>query len=205
MTRSNREVARALFGRAIEQGGYFTAKQAIEVGYSYSHLDYHLAAGNFARIEHGLYRIPTIPPGEHDELIRLTLWSRNQGDDPQAVVSHESALVLHELSELLPGAIHLTVPPKFRKQALRGCVLHRATLQPEEAEERPGFRVTSPLRTLLDVAEGGTSQDQLAKAVADALARGLVRKKSLEKAMMTLGPASERLQAAVEDRATMSS
>jgi hypothetical protein len=41
--------------------------------------------------------------------------------------------------------------------------------------------------------------------VADALARGLVRKKSLEKAMMTLGPESERLQAAVEDRATMSS
>jgi hypothetical protein len=33
-------VARTLFGRAIEQGGYFTAKQAIEVGYSYSHLDY---------------------------------------------------------------------------------------------------------------------------------------------------------------------
>jgi hypothetical protein len=40
MTRSNRKVARTLFGRAIEQGGYFTAKQAIEVGYSYSHLDY---------------------------------------------------------------------------------------------------------------------------------------------------------------------
>ena len=67
MTRSNREVARALFGRAIEQGGYFTTKQAIEVGYGYSHLDYHLAAGNFERVEHGVYRIPTIPPGEHDE------------------------------------------------------------------------------------------------------------------------------------------
>ena len=121
------------------------------------------------------------------------------------MVSHESALVLHELSELLPGAIHLTVPPKFRKQAPPGCVLHRARLQPDEAEERQGFRVTSPLRTLLDVAEGDTSQEQLAKAVADALARGLVRKKSLEKAMMTQGPASERLQAAVEDRATTGS
>ena len=82
MTRSNREVARTLFGRAIEQGGYFTTKQANEAGYSYSHLDYHRTAGNFERVEHGLYRIPTIPPGEHDELIRLTLWSRNQGDDP---------------------------------------------------------------------------------------------------------------------------
>ena len=149
--------------------------------------------------------MPTIPRDEHDELIRLSLWSRNQGDDPQAVVSHESALVLHELSELLPGAIHLMVPPTFRKQAPPGCVLHRARLQPQEAEERQGFRVTSPLRTLLDVAEGDTSQEQLAKAVADALARGLVRRTSLEKAMRTQGPATERLRAAVEDRATKSS
>jgi hypothetical protein len=39
MARSTREVARALFGKAMEQGGYFTAKQAKEAGYDYSHLD----------------------------------------------------------------------------------------------------------------------------------------------------------------------
>ena len=205
MARSTREVARALFAKAMEQGGYFTAKQAKEAGYDYSHLDYHLHVGNFDRVEHGLYRLPTIPPGEHDEFVRLALWSRNQADASQAVVSHESALVLHELSELLPGTIHLTVPPRFRKQVPPGCVLHRARLRPEDVEERQGFRVTSPLRTLLDVAGGGTSQEQLAKAVADALARGLVRKKCLEKALMAPGPASERLREAVEDRATMRS
>lgn len=157
MARSNREAARALFSRAMGQGGYFTAKQAKDLGYDYAHLSYHLAAGNFERVEHGLYRLPTIPQGEHDELVRLTLWSRNQDDEPQAVVSHESALVLHELSEFLPDAIHLTVPPKFRKQAPRGCVLHRARLASEESAEWQGFRVTVPLRTLLDVAASRTT------------------------------------------------
>jgi len=180
MARSSREMSRALFAVATAQGGYFTAKQARESGYGYSHLDYHVAAGNFERVGHGLYRLSAIPPGEHDELVRLTLWSRDQADEPQAVVSHESALVLHELSELLPGAFHLTVPPKFRKAAPRGCVLHRARLGPVDVEERPGFRVTTPLRTLLDVAQGRTSQEQLAKSVADALSRGLVRRGKLE-------------------------
>src|SRR5439155_7104150 len=114
MARSTREASRQLLALAVEQGGYFTAKQAEEAGYDYSHLNYHVACGNFTRVGHGLYRLPELPPAEQDDLIRLALWSRNREDQPQAVVSHESALVLHELSELLPAQIHLTVPPGFR-------------------------------------------------------------------------------------------
>jgi predicted transcriptional regulator of viral defense system len=182
MIRSARASAHALAGLACEQGGYFTAKQAKEAGYGYRHLDYHETAGNFERVGHGLYRLPTIPPGEHDDLIRLSLWSRNQQDEPQAVVSHHSALVLHELSELLPGEIHVTVPPRFRKPAPPGCVLHKAVLTADDIEERAGFRVTSPLRTLLDVAGGSVSLEQFTNAVREALTRGLVRRKALDAA-----------------------
>src|SRR5437879_3025479 len=87
MPHSSRETARSLFSRALEQGGYFTAKQAREAGYDYPHLDYHVSTGNFERVEHGLYRLISLPPGEHDDLVRLTLWSRNRQDEPQAVVS----------------------------------------------------------------------------------------------------------------------
>jgi predicted transcriptional regulator of viral defense system len=180
MARSTRESVRALNSLANDQGGYFTAKQARAVGYDYPHLEYHLGAGNFERVAHGLYRLSAIPPAEHDELIRLTLWSRNQKDVPQAVVSHESALVLHELTELILDHIHLTVPPAFRKDAPRGCVLHKAVLEPIETEDRGGFRVTTPLRTLLDAATGSVSQEQLEKAVKDALSRGLVRARKLD-------------------------
>jgi predicted transcriptional regulator of viral defense system len=183
----------------MEQGGYFTAKQAKEVGYDYPHLDYHVSAGNFERVDHGLYRLRSLPPGENDDLIRLALWSRNRQDEPQAVVSHESALALHDLTELLPGESHLTVPPTFRKLPPEGCVLHKAILAPADIEERVGFRVTTPLRTLLDAAAGDISQEQLEKAVAEALGRGLVRKKQLAVAART-SRRFYRLQRLLDDR-----
>jgi predicted transcriptional regulator of viral defense system len=184
---------RALHAIAVGQGGYFTAKQAAEAGYGYTHLTYHLKAGNFERADHGLYRIVTIPPAEHDDLIRLSLWSRNRGDVPQAVISHETALSLHQLSDVLPRRVHLSVPRTFRKEPPSHCVLHRATLSRGDAEQREGFFLTTPLRTLLDVAGAKTVTDeQLSRAVDDALERGLVRKLKLEAAVRNT-PGAARL------------
>jgi hypothetical protein len=61
--------------------------------------------------------------------------------------------------------VHLTVPPTIRKAPPKGCVLDKGALSSLEVEERTGFRVTSPLRTLLDVAAGDISQEQLEKAI----------------------------------------
>jgi predicted transcriptional regulator of viral defense system len=165
MARSTTEAARSLFSRALEQGRYFTAKQAKQSGYDYPHLEHHESTGSFQNVSRGLYRLTSLPPSDYDDLIRLRLWSRDRADRPQAVVSHESALVLHELSELLPSRTHLTVPRTFRKAAPRGVVLHKATLAPSDVEIRTGFTVTSALRTLLDAAASETSQEQLTKAV----------------------------------------
>jgi predicted transcriptional regulator of viral defense system len=196
MPRSSREAARTLRATAQDQGGYFTAKQARASGYDYPHLEYHVSTGAFERIEHGLCRLADMPIAQDDDLIRLSLWSRNRADEPQAVVSHESALVLHELTELLPDRVHLTVPPGFRKEPLQGCVLHRAALAPAESEERIGFRVTTPLRTLLDVGAGTTSGEQVEKAVAEALRRGLVRRRQLVEAVRT-NPRPGRIEEAL--------
>ncbi len=150
--RSTREAARALLATGHEQGGYFTAKQARRAGYDYPHMEYHVSTGAFERIGRGLYRLASIPPAENDDLIRLSLWSRNRADLPQAVVSHESALILHDLTDLLPNEIHLTVPRRFRKEPPAGCVLHKAILPRRDVEQRTGFGVTTPSRTLLDAA-----------------------------------------------------
>jgi predicted transcriptional regulator of viral defense system len=184
--RDTLEARRALQALAVVQGGYFTAKQALEAGYSYSHLAYHLKSSNFERAGQGLYRLPGVPLSEHDDLVQLALWSRDRRDIPQAVASHETALALHSLSEIIPPSIHLTVP--------RGVVLHKARLAPPDVEEREGFRVTTPLCTLLDVAAATTvSREQLAKAVADALERGLVRQSQLKAAIRTRPEVASRL------------
>lgn len=176
--RDAQQARRALYAVATTQGGYFTAKQASEVGYGNRHLDYHAGIGNFERVSHGLYRLPTIPLDEHDELIRLSLWSRDRCDQPQAVTSHDTALAFHQLSDVLPTRIHLTVPPSFRKASPPATVvLHKAVLATGDVQEATGFRVTSPLRTLLDVAsEPSFSREQLDKALAEAVERGLVQR-----------------------------
>lgn len=191
--RDTHESLKALYALAATQGGYFTAKQAAAAGYDYSHLAYHLEAGNFERASHGLYRLPTIPTGEHDDLIRLSLWSRDRQDEPQAVVSHASALFLHQLSDVLPQRIHLTVPSSFRKEPLQGCTLHKAHLASKDIEAREGFSLTTPLRTLIDAATtSSVTDEQLERAIQDALRRGLVRESILRTAIGKALPAKRR-------------
>jgi hypothetical protein len=62
--RSPKTALRALYQTANGQGGYRTSKQAAAAGYTKQHVDYHVKAGNFKRISHGLYRLPTIPISE---------------------------------------------------------------------------------------------------------------------------------------------
>src|SRR5260221_5020528 len=140
--RDTQTARRSLHALAALQAGYFTAKQAAQAGYSYSHLAYHLRSGNFQRIGHGLYRLPEVPLAQTDDFVRLALWSRNQNDVIQAVASHETALGLHGLSDVIPSRIHLTVPPAFRKKVQRGCVLHKARLAPASVDDPHGFLVT---------------------------------------------------------------
>jgi hypothetical protein len=80
----------------------------------------------------------------------------------------------------MPAKIHMTVPQKFRRGAEipEVLVLHRADLPPGDIEEREGFRVTRPLRTLRDLVAGeGLSRDLLKQAFDEARSRGLITAK----------------------------
>src|SRR5512139_4244058 len=132
--------AQALYEVAAEQGGYFTAAQARQAGYAYSQQYFHVERGNWLRVDHGLFRLRDYPPGEREDLVRWSLWSRNQRGVPQAVVSHDTALTVHELSDVMPARVHLTVPPGFRKKMLDGCVLHKGKLAPDDIEARLGYQ-----------------------------------------------------------------
>ena len=180
MKRDPQENAQAIYQIADAQGGYFTAAQARQAGYAYSQQHFHVERGNWLRVDRGTFRLRDYPPGEREDLIRWSLWSRNQKGVPQAVISHDTALTVHELSDVMPARVHLMVPPGFRKRLLSGCVLHKGELAPADVEVRPGYQVTTPLRTLLDVADSPLSQEHLDTAVREALERGLVRRRQLE-------------------------
>lgn len=193
---SYRTTRRALTDIAAAQGGYFTARQALAVGYAYPEQHYHVTHGNWERVARGIFRLRDYPLPEREDLIVLSLMSHDRSGQPQAVVSHETALALQDLSDANPARIHLTVPPGFRRQLPPEVVLHRATLLPGDWEEREGYRVTTPLRTLLDIAESSTSWPHLDAAVRDALRRGLVRRQHLLEAHVS-PQAHDRLVAAL--------
>lgn len=145
---------------AAAQSGHFTAAQALSVGYSYQAQKFHADRGNWSRVDRGLFRLPEWPVSEHDDLVRWSLWSKDR-----AVVSHETSLAVHNLGDANPAVVHLTVPTGFRSQAPGGIRLHRGELPDGDVWRYEGFRITTPLRTLLDIAAGTFDLDQLAEAV----------------------------------------
>jgi predicted transcriptional regulator of viral defense system len=177
MKRSSRESKAKLFAVAESQGGYFTAKQAEETGFDRTNHAYHMRAGNWERERRGIFRLAHFPATERPDLVRLSLWSRDRQDRPQGVYSHQTALSIHDLSDVMPSKLHMTVPLKFRKNSKIPpvIVLHYADLPAEATEERTGFRVTRPMRTILDLsAPQGISPNLLAQAFTEARKRGLI-------------------------------
>jgi hypothetical protein len=52
--------------------------------------------------------------------------------------------------------------------------LHFADLPDEDVVVRAGFRVTTPLRSLVDIAASGVDENQLARAIGDAMGGGML-------------------------------
>ena len=169
---------------ASGQQGYFTAKQALACGYSHRLQHYHKEKGHWDEIERGFFRLSYFPPSPNEDFVRWSFWSRNRKDEPQGVISHDTALALHELSDILPSKIHLTVPPLFRKKPAGGCVLHRQILRPEEIEKREGFLVTTPLKTITDAAQSDISAEHIERALRDAFTKGVLFPANVAKAKM---------------------
>jgi predicted transcriptional regulator of viral defense system len=184
----NTAASRKLYDFAAPQGGFFTARQAREAGYEDNVHPYHVRSQNWIREARGVYRLSQFPLPSRPDLMVWQLWSRNRQDEPQGVFSHATALALHELSDVMPAKLDMTVPPGFRRMAAIPKVLrlHRARLADRDVQTIDGVRVTTPLRTLLDViAEGAIAQELLVQAVDQALRRGAVMRRQLEAARVS--------------------
>ncbi|GGR30663.1 type IV toxin-antitoxin system AbiEi family antitoxin domain-containing protein [Deinococcus ruber] len=194
----SQERTRLLFETADQQSGYFTARQAEHAGYSRRLHTHYVGIGAWRRTASGVYRLRDYPWSEDEQFVQLSLWSRDAHDEPQAVVSHDTALRLHDLSDIDSARIHLTIPSTFRKIAPQGVVLHKGKVSPRDRQLRAGYTVTTPARTLVDAAKSPLSPEHLNSAVREAITRGLVRTRTLLQAVEELPPeAASRLIAAL--------
>jgi predicted transcriptional regulator of viral defense system len=161
-----------LYEIAAGQEGLFTTAQASAAGYSPELLIHHRRAGRLRRVRRGIYRLTHFPAGDHEDLMTVWLWSERRG-----VFSLQTALFLHQLSDVLPGRVHITLPANWRRRRFRvptGVILHHSDVDEVDRGWVGSVPVTAPLRTVTDCAAAHLSPDLLEQAIQDALSRGLV-------------------------------
>ena len=179
----------ALFSVAQAYSGYFTTAQAAGAGYSLPLLHKYLANGRVIRVRRGIYRLVHFPASEHEDLVVLWLWA-----DQAGVFSHETALALHDLSDVLPSKVHMTAPASWRHRRLRvpsGLVLHYADIGDVDRAGFSAIQITTPRRTLRDCIEANVSPELVRQAIFQARRRGLISEKDGAELNAALDRASE--------------
>jgi predicted transcriptional regulator of viral defense system len=173
----NQPDMRGLEGDAYQQGGYFTSAQAAAHRVSRQLLNHHVKQGRFQRVRRGLYRVRGFPTSQHDDIREKWMAVGTE----KAIVSHQSALALLELSDNVPDKVHLLVSRRHR--GLRrpsGVVIHTHPDDEEIAAVwRNGMPLTAPARTLVDVADE-IQPEQAAMAAEQALRLGLLTRRQLD-------------------------
>jgi predicted transcriptional regulator of viral defense system len=183
---------RQLVELASGQAGYFTAEQARSCGYSKALLSYHARQGTFVRVRHGLYRLAEYPSSRNEEVVAAWLAAGGEG----AVVSHESAIDLLDLADVIPASIHITIPRSERwRKAPNGVTFHTidSSLPRNQIQVREGIPITSAARSIVDGATTGIAHEQIRAAISSALERGLTTKAELLAVAKDQGGQAERL------------
>lgn len=162
-----------LYDLASARRGYFTGRDATLCGFNSWLVDYHVRRGRFERVGRGLYRLRNYPLSPSDETAAAWLAAGAKN----AAISHDSALALHDLGNVNPRAVHITLPRSARWRSARvipGVRLHTTTrpLPAGDVIVQGGVRVTTPERAILDSALRGLDNEELARVAKQAIERG---------------------------------
>ena len=138
------EAAAARIARA--QHGVITSEQLRSAGFGRSAIARRVRGGWLVRIHEGVYRVGVIPGPFAGEMAALLACG------PQSVIGRRSAVVVHGLRWWYGGPVEVVLPHAVQL-GRTGVRCHRVvTLAADEVTVRHGLRVTTPARTLVDLA-----------------------------------------------------
>ncbi len=164
-TRSERE--RELGRLAASQHGVFSRAQADARGFSKEVIARRVRRGMWEQPHPGVYRLTGAPNSWRASLMAACLaWG------PGTVASHRAAAALWEFTGFPPRRIELSIPRK-RERPLPHLVHRPVALPATDVTTLDSIPVTTPERTLLDLA-GVASSERVEEALDDALRRRLV-------------------------------
>lgn len=156
---------------ATGQYGYVTTADARALGIEPDRLRTMARRGTIEAIAHGLYRIPAVPKTALDQYMEATLWPRGGG-----VLSHDTALMLHELCDVNPVMVHVTVRADLRvTRAIPAAYrLHRRHLLQTERTQHAGIAIVTPVRAIREAMDSGLDSHLIDQAIDTAHRRGLI-------------------------------
>jgi very-short-patch-repair endonuclease len=159
---------------AARQHGVVSREQLARLGMSDSAIARRIEAGGLHRLHVGVYAVG------HTGLSQRGRWmAAVLACGPAAALSHHSAAALWQLRGVDPSSVHVTVP-RTGARSRPGLRIHRPrTLRDEEVTAHHGVPVTTPARTLLDLAPTLAERD-LQQTLEEAVVRRLVSVPSLD-------------------------
>jgi predicted transcriptional regulator of viral defense system len=166
-----------LEGVANGQYGYVTPDDVRHLGIDPAQLRVMHHRGLLDRVAHGVYRFPVVPTTPLDQYMEAILWTR-----APAVLCHDTALDLHDLCDVNPAAIHLTVPTGFRvrRDIPTPYVLHHRNLDRADITRHEGIPIVTVGRAIIDGIEANLGGHLIDQAMETARRRGLLNAKELD-------------------------
>jgi hypothetical protein len=128
-------------------------REAVTSGWTDDELGRLVRAGELTRLRRGAY-VDSVLPAEPAALHRLLVRATIAGLHRPAVVSHQSAAILHGLPlwDVPLDRVHVTRRPRAWSDSSGVLYCHVARLRDDEVVEVDGIQVTDPVRTALDLA-----------------------------------------------------
>lgn len=139
-----------------------------------------VTCGAVERLDHGVYRISGTGYDPHQSLrvawLRLTpdLSPRERTVRPHLWVSHRSAAALFDLGVAIADVPEFISDQHLQSRAYVRIRVRTGGLDRDSWTVHDGFAVTTPTRTIADLADDHMDGGHLGRIASDALARGLV-------------------------------
>jgi predicted transcriptional regulator of viral defense system len=138
-------VEAAIARLAARQHGLVTRAQLLGTGLSAREIDYRVRTGRLWRVHNGVYGVGHPPVTPHARAMAAVL-----ACGAGAALSHRSAAALWGLGVRWSAPLEVTTRWDRRRKGIR---VHRGRLPRRDVTRQFGIPVTTPARTLLDVAD----------------------------------------------------
>lgn len=154
------------------QHGVISRGQLLELGMGRGGIAARIERGQLHRLHQGVYKVGYRRISRKGQWMAAVLAAA-----PRACLSHRSAACLWQVMPPRSEWVEVTSPPGCRARR-RGIVAHEAVVAEDEREVVDGIPVTSPVRTIFDLASVLKMRD-LERAFHEAEVRGLRDRVSL--------------------------